>query len=97
MTDIILITLIIIVIAVIIVVVFTKNKHQIKSSSVKKSEIILKYQNQLKNILRQCKDDKDTKIKLKKLFLQKCSSELSRNIFFTQDEAKQIIQKLAQL
>ncbi len=84
-------------ITIIIVVVFTKNKHQIKSSAIKKSEIILQYQNQLKNILHQCKDDKDTKIEQKKLFLQKCNSELSRNIFFTQDEAKQIIQKLAQL
>jgi len=30
----------------------------------------------------------------KKIFLQQCNSELSRNIFFTSDETVKIIEKL---
>ena len=68
-----------------------------KSPTIKKDEIIEQYKSQLKNILKKYEHDKDTQIEQKKLFLQKCSSELSRNIFFDTREAKEVIQKLAQL
>ncbi len=97
MTNTILITLIIVVITIISMFIFNKNKHQTKSSSVKKDEIIAQYQKQLEDILEKYKDNKDTKLKQKKLFLQKCNSELSRNIFFTQNQAHKVIEKLAKL
>ena len=68
-----------------------------KSPVVKKDEIIEQYQSQLKNILKKHENDKNTQLEQKKLFLQKCSSELSRNIFFDPHEAKEVIQKLAHL
>ncbi len=69
----------------------------VKSKALKKDEIIENYENELKKILLRYKDNKTKQIEQKKLFLQKCSSEFSRNMFFNEDEAKQIIQRFAQL
>ena len=77
---------------------FLKNTQSgFKSSSIKKDEIIKQYEDELKKILEKYKDDKTTQLEQKKLFLKKCNSELSRNIFFTPNEASSIIQKLAGL
>jgi len=75
----------------------SNNQQNNKSPIVKKNEIIEQYQSQLKAILKKYENDKDTQIKQKKLFLQKCSSELSRNIFFNSNETKEVIQKLVKL
>ncbi|MEA2050059.1 MAG: hypothetical protein U9O56_04960 [Campylobacterota bacterium] len=94
---------IVIIIALILIVgivfLLFQNKPQIstKSKALKKAEIIKNYETQLKTILEKHKDNKTKQIELKKQFLQKCSSEFSRNIFFSELEAKQIIQKLASL
>jgi len=66
-----------------------------KSSGLKKSEIIAQYEDDLKQLLTKYENDKTKKMEQKKAYLQKCSSELSRNIFFTPEESKEIIQKLA--
>lgn len=76
------------------VIYFGKSTAGVKSKAVKKDEIIEKYTLELKQILAKC-ETKEQKIEQKKIFLQGVSSELSRNIFFTQEEAKQLIQKLA--
>ena len=75
---------------------FTTPTYQ-KDKTVKKDEIIEQYEKELKNILSKYKNDNEMKVKEKKLFLQKCNSELSRNIFFDENESKKIIQKLASL
>ncbi len=99
MTNTILVTLMIIVVAIIIVVIFNKNKdsNKIKSSAVKKDEIIANYQKQLEDILKKYKDDNSARLKQKKIFLKKCNNELSRNIFFTQSQAHKVIEKLSKL
>jgi len=68
----------------------------IRSTAVKKDEILAQYKKELQNILSQY-DDKDEQVKQKKLFLHKVTSELSRNIYFTPEQNKQIIQTLASL
>ncbi len=95
--DIVLVLLILALIVVGVLIFLNGNSKDIKSPTVKKHEIIQQYEKELNTILNRYKNDNETKIKEKKLFLQKCSSELSRNIFFNPDESKKIIQNLASL
>ena len=95
--DIVLILLILALIFVGVLIFLNGNGNNIKPPAVKKHEIIQQYEKELNNILNKYKHDNETKIKEKKLFLQRCSSELSRNIFFDENESKKIIQKLASL
>jgi len=76
--------------------IVSKKSYKIKNTLLKKEEIIVQYEDQLKKILVNY-EDKNEQIKQKKIFLQKCNSELSRNIFFTEQEAIQVIQRLSQL
>lgn len=76
---------------------FKLNYKKTKVPTAKKYEIINQYKRQLKTILKTHLNDKNRQVQEKKIFLQRCNSELSRNIFFTELEAKQIIQDLAQL
>ncbi len=64
---------------------------------VKKTEIIERYTQELNAILIKFEHNNDKKIKEKTKFIKKCSSELSRNIFFTEEEANDVIRKLASL
>ena len=77
-----------------IYVVLRKTNHKLKDHNVKKNEIIEEYESELKLIL---ENDKENQAENKKIFLKKCNDELSRNIFFTETEASNIIQKLAKL
>ncbi|MEA3552955.1 MAG: hypothetical protein U9R39_00990 [Campylobacterota bacterium] len=96
--DTVLILLILALIVVAVLIFLNGNStNNAKSSVVKKHEIIEQYEKELKAILDKHKHNNETKIEQKKLFLQKCSSELSRNIFFDPEESKQVIQKLASL
>ncbi len=76
--------------------VLKKTNTKLKETSKTKQEIIQRYENDLQAILDQC-EDQESKQKQKAIFLKKCNEELSRNIFFTPDEAKEILQKLASL
>jgi len=76
--------------------IVSKKNYKTKNGIVKKDEIIKKYEDDLTTILQNCKSQ-NQKIEQKKLFLQKCNSELSRNIFFTEKEAIQIIKRLSKL
>lgn len=76
--------------------VLNKTNTKIKQTSKKKEEIIEDYKKELQTILDKASCDEE-KIQLKNQFLQKCNSELSRNIFFTKSEATQALQKLASL
>ena len=91
------IALVLIIVIIIVLVQSNSDGVSVKSKALKKEEIIKKYEDDLKSILAKHKDNKEQQIAQKKLFLQKCSSEFSRNIFFSEAEAKQIIQKLALL
>lgn len=65
-----------------------------KSSAVKKTEIIENYENQIKEVLHRYKDDNTKQLEEKTKLLKQINSELSRNIFFTPEESKQVIQYL---
>ncbi len=94
------IIILLIVVAIIIALLLFQDKifkKNIKSSVVKKDEILQQYKTELKKILDRYKDNKSEQKKQKKLFLQKVTSELSRNIYFTASENKQIIQELVLL
>jgi len=74
-----------------------RTKHKLKATSQTKQEIITRYENDLQAILEQHKENNEIQKKQKALFLKKCNDELSRNIFFTPEESKKILQKLASL
>jgi len=78
-------------------IVLRKTNHKIKQTAVKKEEIIAQYEIQLKSILEQYKDDKQSQLEQKNIFLKKCNNELSRNIFFTTEESATIIKRLAEI
>lgn len=61
----------------------TKTNFQIKSSGIKKSEIINEYKNKLDAL-----ETKEEKV----VYLKTINQELSRNIFFEQNEIREIIQ-----
>ncbi|MEA2017459.1 MAG: hypothetical protein U9N59_03330 [Campylobacterota bacterium] len=77
--------------------VVSKTKYRLKDTAVKKNEIIEKYELSLKNILDKYQEDKNKQLEEKKIFLKQCNCELSRNIFFTDDEASKVLQRLAKL
>jgi len=75
----------------------SQNKLKVKNSAVKKIEIIQNYENDLKILLTKFENDKKKQLEEKKIFLQHCNSELSRNIFFTNEEVVKIIEKLLKI
>jgi len=75
----------------------TKKNYKVKNTAIKKEEIILGYENKLRDILSQFANDKAKQIEKKKIFLRNCNSELSRNIFFTHEESVKIIERLIKL
>lgn len=77
--------------------VLYKTRGRLKETAQTKREIITRYETELKNILEKYKDDSQTAKEQKSIYLKKTNEELSRNIFFTQDESKEILQKLANL
>jgi len=77
--------------------IFFTTPSYVKDKNDKKEEIIEEYRVKLNNLLEQYKDDNDKQIEEKKIFLKECNDELSRNIFFTEDEAKKIIQDLSKI
>ena len=91
--------LLVIFLAIIVVgyLVLHKTNHKLKATSQTKQEIITRYENELKTLLEECKNDSESCKEQKALYLKKCNDELSRNIFFTPEESKEILQKLAQL
>jgi len=70
---------------------------KIRNSSDKKEEIVHNYVNELQILLKEFENDKIKQMEQKKIFLQQCNSELSRNIFFTNDETVKIIEKLLKI
>ena len=78
-------------------IVLRKTNHKIKQTAVKKNEIIEQYESELKSLIEQYKEDKITQLEQKKRFLKQCNDELSRNIFFTNEESSIIIKRLAEI
>ena len=91
------IVLILIFIALLFFFYKSQQKLRIKNSASKKIEIIQNYEKQLKILLIKFENDKAKQLEEKKAFLQNCNSELSRNIFFSNEEAIKVIEKLLKI
>ena len=78
-------------------IVLRKTNHKLKQTAVKKEEIITQYETELKALLEQHNNDSITQLEQKTRYLKQCNDELSRNIFFTDEESTKIIQKLANI
>lgn len=74
-----------------------KNSGISKPKIVKKHEIIDNYKKELFEILEASENDKNLQIQERIKFLKKVNYELSMNIFFDENEAKQILKELSEL
>ena len=74
-----------------------KNIGVSKSEIVKKHEIFDNYKKELFEILEASENDKNLQMQERIKFLKKVNYELSMNIFFDENEAKQILKELSEL
>ena len=75
-----------------------KNKTVfVKPKAVKKDELIQGYKVELLEILEKYEDNKELQLQEKLKFLKRVNYELSMNIFFEKEEAKNLIQELSNL
>ena len=68
-----------------------------KPKAVKKDELIQNYRVELLEILEKYEDNKDLQFQERIKFLKRVNSELSMNIFFEKEEARNLIQELSNL
>ncbi|MDD3055320.1 MAG: hypothetical protein PHE16_05515 [Aliarcobacter sp.] len=82
----------------VVYIYFRKNKTVfIKPKAVKKDELIQNYRVELLEILEKYEDNKDLQFQERIKFLKRVNSELSMNIFFEKEEARNLIQELSNL
>ena len=74
-----------------------KNSSLTKSKVVKKDELIESYKLELQDILKEYEDNKELQIQERIKFLKRVNYELSMNIFFDENEAKELLQELSKL
>ena len=75
-----------------------KNKTiLVKPKAVKKDELIQNYRVELLEILEKYEDNKDLQFQERIKFLKRVNFELSMNIFFEKEEARNLIQELSNL
>ena len=73
----------------------TSTKINTKTKAKKKEEIIQEYKQKLDKALEDLSHDKDLRTAKKTQLLQEFSSEFSRNIFFDEEEVRDIITKFS--
>ena len=94
----ILIALVLSVFFTVVYIYFRKNKTIfVKPKAVKKDELIQNYRVELLEILEKYEDNKDLQFQERINFLKRVNSELSMNIFFEKEEARNLIQELSNL
>lgn len=77
---------------------FKNNKTNfVKPKAVKKEELVENYRLELLEILEKYEDNKELQLQEKLKFLKKVNYELSMNIFFEKEEARDLIQELLKL
>ena len=82
----------------VVYIYFRKNKTVfIKPKAVKKDELIQNYRVELLEILEKYEDNKELQFQERINFLKRVNSELSMNIFFEKEEARNLIQELSNL
>lgn len=82
-----------------IIYFYFKNKKmiQIKPKVIKKEELIENYRLELFGILEKYEGNNELQLEEKLKFLKRVNYELSMNIFFEKEEAKNLIQELSNL
>lgn len=73
----------------------SSSKPKAKTKLQKRAEIIEQYKKSLAESLEEFSDDKEGRMKQKSSLLQGYSTELSQNIFFDNDEIREIILELS--
>ena len=77
---------------------FKNNKTNfVKPKAIKKEELVENYRLELLEILEKYEDNKELQLQEKLKFLKKVNYELSMNIFFEKEEARDLIQELSKL
>lgn len=99
MESFIIIALIVVTILFVLFLYAMKNGKQqnVRDVNLTKDEIIENYINRMKEVLVSNADNKESLIKEKSKLLREINSELSRNIFFDEEEAKELLSKLANM
>ena len=69
----------------------------VKPQAVKKDELIENYKLELLEILDKYEENKELQLQEKLKFLKRVNHELSMNIFFEKEEARNLIQELSSL
>ena len=69
----------------------------VKTKALKKEELIENYKLELFQILENCDNNKELELQERVKFLKKVNYELSMNIFFEKEEARNLIQELSNL
>ncbi|MFA7083512.1 MAG: hypothetical protein WC141_03145 [Arcobacteraceae bacterium] len=93
-----LLLLIALILIITIFVIFGKKlKVAGKSAYVKKNEIIINYKFQMKELILTHKNNQERLKEEKIKFIKNANQELSKNIFFTQEEIRKIIYELTML
>lgn len=82
---------------VIFLIVFFKKNQKINNPALTKEKIIKSYEDELKEILINCKADKKLLLEKKIEFLKRVNHELSMNLFFDEVEAKEILKKFSSM
>lgn len=73
------------------------SKFDVKTKTKKKQEIIDEYKSKLEDALKDIAEDKKLRVERKTTLLKEYSSELSRNIFFDENEVREIVRELSTL
>ena len=68
-----------------------------KPKALKKEELIENYKLELLDILEKCENNKELELQERLKFLKRVNYELSMNIFFEKEEARELIQELSNL
>jgi len=91
------IILLIIIILPIIFYLVKNQKKQVKSPHIKKQEIIDNYSEEMKEIL--CNESYNPEIRTREKIklMKKINYELSMNLFFTEEESKEVLELLAKM
>ena len=75
---------------------FTKAQNRPKTSSLTKNDIILRYEKMVNDLLEENKElPREELLQRKGQLLKHISRELHNNIYFDDEEAKEIVKKLA--
>ncbi len=78
---------------------YFKNKNSFipKPKVMKKDEIIKAYEDELKEILNSCGENRALQIEKKVQFLKRVNQELAMNIFFDKEESRRILENLSKM